>query len=86
MNKEREGFEMSRFIARHKAEGAEECTYVFNPRNNVTNRAICKRCAHRQEIGVGKIVCTCLIDTNVRRDQHATNSHCETFQEKRVAP
>lgn len=59
-------------------------TYVYDQKNNVNNRAICKRCVYREGFGNGyEHMCTCFLRTGVMRDMHPTNEHCETFKKRR---
>lgn len=59
-------------------------TYVYDPKNNVNNRAICKQCVYREGFGNGyEHMCTCFLRTGVMRDLNPTNEHCETFKKRR---
>lgn len=59
-------------------------TYVYDPKNNVNTRKICKQCAYREGFGNGyEYICACFLRTGVMRDLHPTNEHCETFKKRR---
>lgn len=59
-------------------------TYVYDPKNNVNTRAICKKCVYREGYGDGyNHICACFLRTGIMRDLHATNNNCETFKKRR---
>lgn len=59
-------------------------TYVYDTKNNVNTREICKQCVYREWFGNGyEYMCTCFLRTGVMRDMHPTNEHCETFKKRR---
>lgn len=65
---------------KHRENG--EKPYIFDEKNNVGTRSICKRCKFRRRYEPGRYMCTCFPDTGVMRDKNATDKHCETFKKK----
>lgn len=54
--------------------------YEYDPKNNVSTRAICKTCAYRIPYDINHALCACMAMSNMPRDKHATNRHCATYK------
>ena len=72
------------YVIKHKARHPrEKNNYHFDPKCNVQNRPICKKCKYRKMIDSHIYICDCLNMTGQRRDKNGTLSTCATFKEKR---
>lgn len=56
--------------------------YIYDPKNNVNTREICKTCRFREHADSATYVCTYFLQTGEMRDLNATDKHCETYKKK----
>lgn len=54
--------------------------YRYSEKNNTDTRLICRTCIYREAWSNQHSVCTCMANSGVPRDKHATNKKCDTYK------